>query len=81
MEKAYFKEKIDAMMPDLIEGIRKECDRLFDSGGIDINKEREGDYVLPKMILTIAIENQTSQYIMRSPSMAHKKELSNLRHF
>jgi hypothetical protein len=81
MEKTKFKEKIDTMIPSLSEAIRKECDRLFDSGGIDTSKEREGDYVLPKMILTIAIENQASQYIMRNPSMAHKKELSNLRHF
>jgi hypothetical protein len=81
MEKALFKAKIDEMIPDLMEGIRKECNRLFDCGGIDTTKEREGDYVLPKMILTIAIENQVNQYMMPNPSMAHKKELSNLRHF
>jgi len=81
MEKAKFNEKIDAMIPDLMEGIRKECDRLYRSGGIDTDKEREGDYVLPKMILKIAIENQVNQYMMPNPSMAHKKELANLRHF
>ena len=81
MNKPDFKEKIDTMIPSLMEGIRKECDRLYDSGGIDTSKKREEDYLLPKMILTIAIENKIQQYIMRSPSMAHKKELSNLRHF
>ena len=78
MEKAKFREKVDAMMPDLIDGIRKECDKLYDSGGVDTGAY-ENDYLLPKIILTVAIENQVHQYMPLSPE--GKKEVKNLRHF
>ncbi len=78
MEKAYFKEKIDAMMPDLIEGIRKECDRLYDCGGIDTSSY-DNDYRLPKTILSVAIENQVRQYMPLEN--IGKRAMANLRHF
>jgi hypothetical protein len=78
MDKMNFKEKVDAMMPDLIEGIRKECERLFNSSGIDTTKY-EDDYRLPKIILTVALENQIRQYSPLSPS--DKKEVKNLQYF
>jgi hypothetical protein len=79
MEKAYFKEKIDAMMPDLIEGIRKECDRLYECGGIDTSTYNN-DYRLPKTILSVAIENQVRQYTLHDDKIA-KRAMANLRHF
>jgi hypothetical protein len=78
MDKVIFKEKIDAMMPDLIEGIRKECISLYESGGIDV-KQFGNDYQLPKLILTVALENQSTQYTPLSPT--YKKDLKNLKHF
>ena len=78
MDKMQFKEKIDGMIPDLIEGIRKECDKLFDSGGID-PKAYQNDWLLPKIILSVAIENQIWQYKPLSPE--GKKEIANLKHF
>ncbi len=79
MEKAYFKEKIDSMIPDLIEGIRKECNRLYDSGAIDTSSY-ENDYVLPKIILTVAIENNARQYTPPDDKK-YGREMANIRHF
>lgn len=78
MDKAIFKEKVDAMMPDLIEGIRKECNRLYDSGAVDTGSY-ENNYALPKIILSVAIENQIRQYLPLDSKW--KKEARNLRHF
>ena len=78
MEKALFREKVDAMMPDLINAIRKECDRLYDCGGCN-PPDFEDNYLLPKITLTVALERQAWQY---SPLCdAHKKIVRNLRHF
>lgn len=78
MEKARFTAKVDSMMPDLIEGIRKECSRLYDSGGVDTTSYGD-DYKLPKTILTVAIENQIRQY--SPPWDKEKKLVKNLGHF
>ncbi len=78
MEKALFREKVDAMIPDLIEGIRKECSRLYDCGGIEPG-EWEDNYILPKTILCVAIESQIIQY--KPLSKEGIKAQRNLRHF
>ena len=77
MEKALFKEKVDAMIPDLVEGIRRECDRLYECGGID-PPSYENNYILPKIIFTVALETQARQY---SPPDNYQKNILNLRHF
>lgn len=78
MDKAIFIDKINSMMPDLIEGIRNDAVRLFESGAIDTEKYTN-DYLLPKIILTVAIENQIVQYYPLSSE--GKKEVKNLKHF
>ena len=78
MEKALFREKVDAMIPDLVEAIRKECDKLYDCGGVDTGSY-EDNYSLPKICLTVAIENQICQY--RPLNSADKKIVNNLKHF
>jgi hypothetical protein len=78
MEKTDFRQKVSEMIPDLIEGIRKECDRLFECGGIDTSSY-DNDYRLPKTILSVAIENQIRQYMPLSDD--GKKVAKNLRHF
>lgn len=78
MDKPTFRERVDSMLPDLQEAIRKEAMRLFDSGGIDTSAY-EGDFQLPKICLTVALENQTHQYMPLTSS--GKKAVANLRHF
>ena len=70
MDKTIFIEKVDSMIPDLIEGIRKECNRLYDSGAVDTGAY-EDNALLPKLILTVAIQNQVIQY--SPPSKEGKK--------
>ena len=78
MDRANFKEKIDSMMPDLTEAIRKECIRLFNSGAVDAG-EYPDNFLLPKIILSVAIENQVGQYKPFAP--AYEKDYKNLRKF
>ena len=78
MKQAQFKEKIDEMMVDLIEGIKKNCDKLYACGGID-PESYEDNYLLPKIILTVAIENQAHQYMPLNHQ--GKKAVRNLRYF
>ena len=44
MDKSIFTEKVDAMLPGLQEAIRKECLRLYASGGIDTANYEDYDY-------------------------------------
>lgn len=78
MKKPLFRELIARMMPELIEGIEKECDKLYACGGVD-PESYEDNYLLPKIILTVAIENQVHQYMPLNE--ADKKVVRNLRHF
>lgn len=78
MERCYFKQKVDSMLPDLMEAIRKEVMRLYECGGVDTSSY-EDDYILPKICLTAAIEKQVHQYMPLSRD--YKKEVANLRHF
>jgi hypothetical protein len=80
MNKEQFELKINAMMPELTEAINKECSRLFSCGGIDTNKY-EDNFLLPKIILTVAIENQAFQYRLPSGYKSAMKEINNLKHF
>lgn len=78
MDKALFREKVGSMLPDLTEAIKKECDKLYDCGGVDTDHYGD-DFELPKIALTVAIGNQARQY---SPlTRRGKAEVSNLRHF
>lgn len=78
MELAQFKDKVDSMLPDLMKAIQAEALRLFASGAID-TAEFGDDFALPKICLTVAIENQAHQY--RPPSSRYKAVAKNLRQF
>ena len=76
--KVQFEEKVDSMLPDLTQDIREEATRLFSSGALD-TEAYDDDYILPKICLTVAIENQVYRRMPFHPD--HKKEVANLRHF
>jgi len=78
MNKVDFKKKVDLLLPELTECIRKECDRLYDCGGVSPS-EYSNDFELPKLILSVAIYNQEHQYSPLHP--AGKKVANNLKHF
>lgn len=76
--KSEFRTRVDSMLPELMEAIRRETARLFESGAVD-KGGYEDDFMLPKICLTVAIENQAHQYMPLSPE--GKAEVKNLRHF
>ncbi len=78
MDRATFGEKVDSMMPDIMNGIREKCNQLYDSGAVNTD-DYEDDFLLPKMCIIVALENQAAKY---SPSFAeYKNVIRNLRHF
>ena len=78
MDKKQFGKRVNQMLPDLTEAIRKESDRLYDCGGIDTGYYGD-DCQLPRIILTAAIENQIHQF--RPTAGKSIKAVRNLRHF
>ena len=78
MNKVDFKEKIDSMLPELMQTLRKECERLYDCGGVNPD-DYENDFRLPKLILSVAIRSKASQY---TPLNAQDKRIArNLEYF
>jgi hypothetical protein len=74
--------KIDEMVNSqdgVIEYIKKECERLLSCGAVDYD-DYENNYVLPKLILTVALENCARQYLPPYNTQ-HKREVANLRKF
>ena len=78
MKKSEAKKKINELLKELKPHLKKECERLLNSGGIDVEKA-ENNYALPKIILHIALENQARQY--RPFTKEYLKEAKNLRHY
>ena len=39
-----------------------ETERLINSGGIDLSEEQKDSFYLPKIILSVALENLSKQY-------------------
>jgi len=58
--------------------IKGECRRLFKSGAID--PENHGDdFLLPKLIMTVALQNIADQYMPSNTKV--QREVRNLRRF
>ena len=74
MTKTQFKRKTLMMLKTI--DIIKECERLFDSGGID-TKSYDDNYKLPKITLSVALENKVDSLIF--PGLNPERE--NLKHF
>ena len=76
--KIQFEEKLDSMLPNLMQRIKEEAIRLFASGALD-TEAHDDDYVLPKICLTVAIDNMADEYRPLAP--LYRKEMANLRKF
>jgi len=73
-----FEEKVDSMLPELMQRIREEATRLFASGALD-TEAHDNDFMLPKVCLAVAIENQVHQYMPLSSE--GKADIKNLKYF
>jgi hypothetical protein len=40
----------------------KEAERLINSGGVDLSEEQKDSFYVPKIILSVALENLSKQY-------------------
>ena len=73
-----FTIKIKEMITDCNEYLLKECKKLFESGGVDTSKF-SNDYILPKIVLTVALNNAAYQY--EPHGKEYKKDMRNLSYF
>lgn len=79
MKKSICMKRVKEVADSMSLSIIRECDRLFRSGGIDTSSFSDQEYVLPKILLIVALENTASGY--RPPGDSYKKQIANLRHF
>ena len=83
------RDKIKGLVVDLLnqshEAMIKKIDGALNSGAIDIDSWQEDDspMILPKIIITAILENESTQYQGKGTSFEKKikKEVKNLRYF
>ena len=78
MKKCEFDIKVKEMLMDSILWLHKDCERLFECGGID-PEDFGNDYLLPKIVLSVALKNLSHQYFPLSKEA--KAQAKNLEHF
>jgi hypothetical protein len=78
MVKADFDAKIDELLTKTLISTKKECERLFASGGIEPSYFKD-DYVLPKIILAVALKTQAEAWKSRDAN--HLEMIKNLSYF
>ena len=70
------KAKTQRMINIALEDVKKDIDKLFNSGGFDIN-DFENDYCLPKIIASIVLEKAAKEVEPLSKNLLKvKKNLS-----
>ncbi len=76
------REEVEIKVLDLTRNIQSELQeevkRLLDSGAIDLD-EHEDNYLLPKMLLTVALENHSQQIAPPNSWKKERKIIANLR--
>jgi hypothetical protein len=78
MEIGDFQEKTDALLTKVLIETRTEMLRLYKCGGID-PEDYENDYLLPMIIMCVALQNISNSY---SPTTrSEKRKVKNLLHF
>ena len=78
MKQFDFEDKVKEMVFNLNQDLTKECIRLFNCGGVD-PEDYDSDYMLPKIILTVALENLSEGFIPLTKE--GKATANNLKHF
>lgn len=78
MKQTQFKKKLKELTKEIRKKVEKESLRLFNSGGVDVTKY-EDNYLLPKIILSVALKNEAWQC---APLDAYnRREAKNLENF
>lgn len=83
MTREQFEARIDELIADAPDWLRKECIRLVTSGAVHL-ESAENNFRLPKNIFVVALENLSGQYApphSRSTRSADEQAIKNLRKF
>ena len=73
-----FQHRTRELIARLSAKLEKETERLYRCGGVDTESHGD-DYGLPKIILTVAIENVAADF--RPLYEEHRADVQNLRNF
>lgn len=77
MTKIQAKKQLKEMLKEL--DVLKECERLLNTGAIDISEDNKHDYSHTKVVLKVALENITNNLLIYSNEI--KKDYTNLKRF
>ena len=86
MKKETFNDNYNDIAKEALSFLKKEGQRLVSSGAIEL-KDYEDNYLLPKIILVVALENCINQFSFNPESVKRLHgqkvldEIENLRHF
>ena len=78
MTKQEIISKVKDIAASLPEAVVEECNRFLNCGALDIEEADPNSFVIPKVILVVALENIAAQYYL---SHSVKNLIKNLRHF
>lgn len=78
MKRAH-KTKVRELINNLTPLLKATCERLYNSGALDVEAYNPEEFVLAKILVTAAMEQHASDYHPLDDT--HKQDLHNLRHF
>jgi hypothetical protein len=70
--------KVDELIGNMAKALKDTCQRLYKSGGIDVESYSSDDFVLAKILVTAAMEQCKDNLCPLSDSF--RKDLRNLLH-
>ena len=79
MNQQVYDEKLSVLILEALPRIQLRASRLYGSGGINHDKY-EDDYILPRICLSVALEEAAASLIPADWVKA-RREIANLRHF
>jgi hypothetical protein len=71
--------KIDELIRRTAKDLKITCIRLYNSGGIDVEKYSPGDYALARILFTAAMHECKDKFYPLSDDF--REDLENLQHF
>lgn len=73
-------KRVRSMMADVRAEVLKECERLLDSGGVDLEaaSDKAGPFRVPKFVMCAAVKRVADQYSPLPFDNAGKRDLRNL---
>lgn len=78
MTKIQFDKQLNKLTREVVRVVGEECQRLLKSGAVDL-EAYQNDFMLPKIILSVALKNAAYHFTPLSPEW--QKEMKNLMHF